>query len=493
MLSLALLLLLLSSCKVEHGGGDISSDTSDIDPMPTQSEPGSESSTPTQSETEPESTPTESLPDISLKDDQIVVLQYNTVYPEFGVDEDYGEFQPVSDEIYKRHAYVSEVLNADIVYKTPSYTADEFWYYIETVKKDATLSADIVAMAKHLMITCLITRGHVENFAEYEEIDLEKPWWPKKLIEDTSIKDGIYFVVGDISSGFMLSTEAIFYNRDMLSELKLSDPALAVEKGEWTYDKLVEMTAGVYKDTDRVNGVSDDDRFGIGFDGYSVDTFFISNGLSVIKRSYDIIEQSDEISNGKIADFVNKMSDWVNGGDVLTEVYNVGAVNASFSNGHTLFAASAVELGVKMKDGDINYGILPIPIYNPSAQSEYMTKARNNYILYSLIENSDIKELSVKAIELMGEYSHQNIKPIIKELAFKTKSDGDMFELIYEGVRFDLADMFDSSLFSYIDKPVCNGVKWETYFVGMTDKNFRVSVERLNKTLKDVARLCGNE
>jgi hypothetical protein len=186
------------------------------------------------------------------------------------------------------------------------------------------------------------------------------------------------------------------------------------------------------------------------------------------------------------------MSEWVNSGSVLTDPYLSGIINESFSKGHSLFSASTVELGTLMKSSDMDYGVLPMPIADTSVQSEYFTMSRKNYVLYALMKTSDMKELSVKAINLMGEYSERSIKPIIKELAFKNEEDKEMFELIYDGVRFDIADIFDS-LFKYVDGIIVQGIKWEHSFTGMTEKTFSVSVDRLNKTLKDAVRRCENE
>lgn len=500
---LLLIALLLSSCNVPTGGENGSSGIKGSDPQPSQSGSGIE--TPPESEDEsdtesvPETTEPEPLPDIPMKDDKIVVLRYDVPYPEFNSDGGhYGELQPISRELHKRDAYIAETLNANIVYKTPACSQGDLYLNIATIKKDAEISADIVAMSSYLMTSCLIERGHVEDLTNYDGIDLESSWWPKNMRKDVAIGDGIYFVTGDISSGFMLNTCAVFYNRDMLSELKLADPAASVKDGGWTLDKLMTMTAGVYKELDGIEGASEGDRFGIAFNITETEAFFTAGGLSMIKRlnndiTGDLIDTSDELSNGKIGAMVDKLVGWTLGGDVLKEQYSQGLVTDSFASGGSLFAAATVELGVFMKGSDMDYGILPMPIADPSAQSEYYTMSKREHIYYSLIEKSDMEELAVKAIDLMGEYSEQNIKPIVKELAFRSAADSEMFELIYDGVRFDLSDMFGNLFYGYASKAVFNGRTWSSFFTGMTKSEFNVSVHRMSQLFDKITRLCGDE
>ena len=51
-------------------------------------------------------------------------------------------------------------------------------------------------------------------------------WWPESLLDVVSIGDSIYFASGDASINMLHLMYGLYFNKDLLSEFRLDDPAV---------------------------------------------------------------------------------------------------------------------------------------------------------------------------------------------------------------------------------------------------------------------------
>ena len=74
--------------------------------------------------------------------------------------------------------------------------------------------------------------------------------------------------IGDISTSTIGTSFAVLFNKELLGKYKLEDPYALVDSGKWTFDKLFEMTSGIYNDLNSDQIKNDGDFFGVGMTKY---------------------------------------------------------------------------------------------------------------------------------------------------------------------------------------------------------------------------------
>lgn len=85
--------------------------------------------------------------------------------------------------------------------------------------------------------------------------DFTDPKWPAGMQEHGKINGKMYGFTSNISNA-----SGLYYNKTMFEREGIEDPHSLVEKGEWTWDKLLEISQQLTKDTDG-DGVTD--QYGI--------------------------------------------------------------------------------------------------------------------------------------------------------------------------------------------------------------------------------------
>ena len=61
----------------------------------------------------------------------------------------------------------------------------------------------------------LAIKGMTANLLEYEDFNVEKPWWPEALTTECTVYDKLLFCSGDISTSLLWYMDAIFYNLEL--------------------------------------------------------------------------------------------------------------------------------------------------------------------------------------------------------------------------------------------------------------------------------------
>ena len=131
-----------------------------------------------------------------------------------------------------------------------------------------------------------VTKGQYDYLDDY--IDLEDPIWDgmEDVIESMKY-NGHYYVVPYTITDYI----AITYSRSMIAEEGLEDPYELYKKGEWDWDKMMEMMKAFV-----ANGEEGDNRFGIA--GWYGQAVVQSTGETIVK--YDGEKFSSNVANEKI-------------------------------------------------------------------------------------------------------------------------------------------------------------------------------------------------
>lgn len=387
--------------------------------------------------------------------EKIGILYWNDItQQEFEAESMTGEL--INDAIYERNLATEQRLGIKLGFTGIPGNGSKKNDFIRVVDNDVMSGSaeyDLIASYSQTPATLAMNGDSIDlNTVDY--LNFSQPWWPASLLDQATIHDKLYFCSGDVSTNLLWMMTAVFFNKDMLSDLKLENPYGLVPSKAWTVDKMLEMTAGAYQDLDGDSTASKGDRYGMTLYNINVDAFFTSAGLVVIdKDSNGDLQVSDKYNSEIIVDLIGKLGNWINSsGDVILSTST--SIRAVFGEGRSLFIMDRVFIAktVLANTAQFGYGIVPVPIYS-SEQTEYKTNVGYPFTMYSI--SSALKEDRINragaVLECMASESYRKVTPVVFETAMKIKYSEDeeassMYDMIRSNIDFDPGRLYVNEL-----------------------------------------------
>ncbi|MBQ8397685.1 MAG: hypothetical protein IJX53_05725 [Clostridia bacterium] len=423
----------------------------------------------------------DSLPaDLKFDGESIGILTWEDVeMPEFEVEEITGDI--VNDAIYKRNETVANRLGVNFEWYETKGNASNGANYLKAAQNSFNAGEkiyDIYAAYSRTAGTVAIN-GLCYNLNQVQYLDFEKPWWPERMLNAFDINGDLYFISGDISTNVLHFMYGIYYNKDMITDYQLTDPTEYVLNGTWTLDKMIEMTTGIYQDLNNNASVDYDDRFGMTTLSFHMDAFYTGSGLRLVEiDETDTLKISDDFSSEKTVNLVDKLGPWAATDDFLYGV-NDGTYEKSFVEDNALLCLNRMYLADrKLREVTFTYGIVPVPKYDES-QEKHITVMGNPFTLYMIASDCEDPDMAAAVLEAMGSAGYRMTTPAIFETNMKVKYSADnvnaqMFDIIREGVDFDLGRIFGANLNLMSEMP--SNVIWQ-------NKSWATAVKPYTKVL----------
>ncbi len=448
--------------------------------------------------------------DLKYDGETITVLHWKAERAEFEILEDQTGLDIVKDAIFERNAATEKRLGITFEWTEQpgdSNNIGNFVNYVQNCYSGGTYY-DIIATYSRTAAS-LSANGLLEDLNKVEDsyINFEMPWWPEAMISTCSMKDSLFFISGDISTNLLHMMYALYYNIDMLNNLGLPDPINMVDDKTWTIDKLIEMTADIYKDNDQSGNPTDEDTYGFTSNYFHLEAFYSGSGMMLIEPGTGdkVLKISDDYTSTKTIDLVDKLRAWFDQG--ATYVNPPGgklANDAVFAEGRALFTQNRVYIADAeynkgaLRSADWEYGILPNPLYDEN-QEDYITLLGNPFTHWCIMTDARDPSMSSAVIEYMASEGYRKTSPALFENNMKyrytpdssDKGDGArMFDIIRENISFDLGRMFAEELNYISEKPLraaIAGQSWATQ-----QKTAMTALNKLLVTLnKDLDKVLG--
>lgn len=396
--------------------------------------------------------------DLNFGGEEIGILTWSDVeQPEFEILEVTGEV--VNDAIFKRNETVQKRLNVTFNWLGVKGNASNGDTYLKAAQNSYNAgdgAYDIYASYSRTAANCAVN-GLCYNLSNVDYLDFEKPWWPERLLDTVTMGDKLYFISGDISTNVLHFMYGVYYNKDMFKNYQLPDPIEMVQNGTWTIDRMIELTQNMYADLNN-NGVSDSpDQFGMATLDFHMDALYTGSDLVLVEQDEEnMLIMSPDYTSEKTMSLVDKLGAWVKTED-FHKGENNGTYEDSFEAGNTLMCLNRCYLATRrLRDVSFSYGIVPVPKYD-EAQNGYITVMGNPFTLYCITRDCDDPNRAAAVLEAMASTAYRTTTPAIFEINMKVKYsednvDAQMFDLIREGVVFDLGRLFGIALNHPIDK-----------------------------------------
>lgn len=303
----------------------------------------------------------------------------------------------------------------------------------------------------------LAIKGMTANLLEYEDFNVEKPWWPEALITECTVYDKLLFCSGDISTSLLWYMDAIFYNLELYNTYYngQESPMDMVDNNEWTMERLFTLTRDII-----IPGSDTNADYGMSIYETDIDAFQLSAGIISLEKTEDGgLRISESWYSQLCADVCEEVGNFL----ASEGVYHGSDKDSRnfFFNERSMFHLDRVLIvaGEDNKEGgriDFEYGIVPVPKYNASQES-YKTNIGFSFSIYAVNNASKKLEEAVLTLEAMGSENYRSVTPAVFEVALKQRYSPDaqaasMFDILRSSVSFDIGRLFSAHFSNYTSK-----------------------------------------
>ncbi len=377
---------------------------------------------------------------------------------EYDVEDASGD--DVDSALYERNRKVEDRLGIELIFNEipgGSSAVNDFIQTANTSISNNSGAYDAVA-AYTRCAGVLSTYGVYKNLYDVENINLEKPWWPSKIVETNTVAGRIFCATGDVATSLIYQMEFMIINDDYATDLnvnvdELQELALA---GGWTLDKLFEVCSNAYQEIDGKSGKSTGDRFGLYLRGHALlDLFYVGSGLSYVDTLEDGLEISADYNGAVSLDLLGRIGSKLKRDNSF---FYSASGHADIALGNSLiYTVTGSELATTLREAAFAYSILPAPKYN-AEQETYNTAVQFPHSMYSIPVDVDV-DRSGAVLECMASESYRQVTPVLFEKCFKYKYatdtvDSQVLTIVRDSTVFDLGRTFFEVLGGDTNSPV---------------------------------------
>lgn len=362
----------------------------------------------------------------------------------------------VNDAVYKRNLEIEDTLNVQLAYQIAP--GSDYSVYANMLRKShmaGDKAYDIYAMYAYFCVE-LATGSLMYNLNTLPYLDLGKPWWNQNFIDEITLNDRLFYIVGDISLTATQCTNAMFFNKQLIAsyfgDLNLYE---TVYDGKWTIDYFNNLIKGTYVDVNGDSVHDNGDKYGVALHAVSIpmDAYMDAFDLHITEKDQEGIPRLAYKNERSISAFEKLYSLMFENDSVLfgpSTLENYYDVQTKFGNSESIFLIDIYMAAEKLRNMTDDYGVLPIFKYD-EAQEGYYTNTADIYSLFGIAAGTKDPEVTGAVFELLGELSYDYVTPAYFEIALKQKyardnEDAVMYDMVLAGNRFNFGFVYSACM-----------------------------------------------
>ncbi|MBO4932364.1 MAG: hypothetical protein J6I42_09295 [Clostridia bacterium] len=432
-------------------------------------------------ETEPEYVMWENLPAATLDGFEFKIVEY-TPGKDTGATILHGDAEEltgevINDAIYNRNRAVEERFDVKIT------TQGEAWGGAAAiVQKNANAGDDEYSMAMDApstMVTASL-QNTLLNLYSVPNMNLENPWYNQKQIEGFTVRDKLYYWLGDISYSTLMFGACMIYNVDLAARYDLPYIYDLIMEGEWTIDKMYEITETIPAD---LNGdgkfTEGEDQFAYACsDSGNLMNFQFSSGENFIKYDKQLDAFVDTYNVERMQSIVEKMYSFFYD---KNRGLDADDYTALFNDCRLLLRSAYVGSCVNHQEMEDAFTPVPYPKYDTN-QAEYLSMMTGSVQVMGIPITVGNPEAVGLIVEALSEHSAGDLNDAVYEkvLSYQTMRSADASEIlkvIHESLIVD---------YGYLNTTGgADGMKWTVGRLVVEQKSTDVAsyYAKLQKTL----------
>ncbi|MCI8388423.1 MAG: carbohydrate ABC transporter substrate-binding protein [Clostridiales bacterium] len=369
-----------------------------------------------------------------------------------------------NDAVYRRNKKVEEYFNVKI--KTiPTLNIWNDPQQVNAIRQSCMSGDDVYDLVAVYTFQAggPVLEGFYYDWNDISTVDFDREWWIQSANEAFSVGGKRYVAVGDLSITTLLLSYAVFFNQRVAEEQQMPNLYELVLDGDWTIDKLIELSKDLYQDINN-NGKPDDGDF-YGFAGD------LSTNLNAWPSAFNIpLIKLDNNGQPAVAMDIDRMQTGVE------KIYSLYYDSVSFTgygeeidlfgNGNSAFVTTWINNAfTSFRDMKDDYGILPYPKLDDK-QENYYSDAMDNYSLLSIPKTVKVedKEFVGTITEALTRENHFSVVPAYYDVALSSKYARDeqsvaMLDIIMNNRQYDFSILHgnDINKFPYLFRDLIVG------------------------------------
>ncbi|MBR4961128.1 MAG: hypothetical protein IKY52_09545 [Clostridia bacterium] len=342
----------------------------------------------------------------------------------FAAKEETGDV--LNDEVFNRNLTVMDKLSVEMAFNIiPS---GDILTFVRNSVQAADNSFDMITGAQYQLVK-MINDGLYLNLIDAPYIDTDSPWWAGEYISNVNIgNDRLYFLTGDITPLFLRWISCCYFNKTVY-ENNYGDPAelyQLVMEGKWTYDKLAELTTGLYVDNN-MNGKTDpEDMLGYGLIKSALtDSLYLNAGATYMDVGSDGMPVFNPVTDLTVSIMEGLYSLYYENPACCVyepttwDVFN-NDVTAKFAQDEMLFLFGYFFTSDFLRDMESDYGVIPYPKFDESV-ADYRALVHNDVALCALPVTCGKVDTVCAVMEELAFEGYLTTSPAYYEIVLKGK------------------------------------------------------------------------
>jgi len=383
------------------------------------------------------------------------ILAREPMLEEFYSEEETGDV--INDSVYKRNITVEDTFGVKInVIINPGDWNES------TIKKSVMAGDGAYELVDNYAawVGSLVTSGLYLNLLDIPHLRLTEQWWSQHAVDELTVNGKLFVVPGDISLNLWKTIMTVFFSKGLRQNFDLENPYELVKSGEWTFDKMLEMSKGMPADLNGDGLMYTEDRYGtfiyddltfVNFhNAFNIPTTLKdANGIphsnldspeafELAERMYNLAVSTEGVIYGNQADGFNKL--YTSGYPIVQTSLDM------FMNDQILFYPTTLGVAEDLRVMETDFGILPYP-KKDALQTEYKTASRDQHTMFGIpIDVKDV-DFTGHIAEALCVASNKIVIPAYYDIALINKftrddESAEMLDIIRRGLNFDFGIVF---------------------------------------------------
>ena len=369
---------------------------------------------------------------------------------------DEQETDVVNQAVYERNLAVSEALGVEIkVVAIPGHwtDADSFTNTFKNSILSGDGAFDIIAAQMAYMVNLANIDLYMNMYdVPYVKDDLDSAYFYQDLVDELTVNGKLNFLIGDYTITYMDNVNVMYFNKQIAENENLEDIYQLVRDGEWTIDKCIELSKGVYHDLDGNGYKNENDLFGYITDyGNTADGLFSQFDIQQTKKDEDGNVVAD-MDVGKVVSVLETMIEFYKTDDVFTYASSSSQTpdelpfNTIFTEDRALFYPDVLATAKTYRGMETDFGIIPVPKWE--GQDQYYTQAQAGYSVVIIPIDAPDLEKAGAVIDALFAKSEELVIPAYYDKALKGKfarddESGEMIDIIRDGLCINFGFFYD--------------------------------------------------
>jgi len=427
---------------------------------------------------------TADVPDSDFEGHVFTVINIDYSIPIWTQRDIYSEGQNgdiINDSVYMRNTAVEDKFNCTIASMQVLDTIAELNKFISS--GDSTVDFATVPLNRFSIIA---NTGGLVEYSNIPYINLDAPWWDSSSVASLSVANKLFAACSDITIMDKDATTGMVFNKKLADDYAISNIYDTVLKGEWTIDKLIELSKIVATDVDGNDVQDDKDIYGLLYQRDTMSSFLSGCGGFVADKDDDDLPIMT-LYTPKNIDILDKLYDFLyNPQDCFHVMKFFDPKPEGFTDGMTRMFQNnqALFMWIRMADVenlramDTDFGILPIPKLDTLQETHLQTV--NPYVGTVVIvpqSASDLERIGIMLESLSAE-SRRILLPAYYDIMLTNKltrdeESLDMLDIIFDNRVYDVGDIYNFG-----------DIAGQLIYMTMTyDRNMASKYESLEKSI----------